>query len=84
MTAPLPLNDLETERLCSLWEKTRRGDFLTPAEEIEADALAKRIKIRNWPRPIIPPGEMHPQITIPKPIPASMIAIVSHLLSSQT
>jgi len=76
-----PLTDAETKRICDLWEKTRLGLVITESEASELDLLVKRIKIKNWPPPVIPPGQLHPQITIPKPIPASMLATVESLIN---
>jgi hypothetical protein len=67
MTISQPLTQQEWVRLVSYWSTTSSGLALTPDQEADCDALAKRIKI---PRMIMPtkPGTLPPAVPIASPL----------------
>jgi len=69
-----PLTDDEWEAFVRLCQDSILGRDLSDLEHDWLTARARRIRIRRWPQPPIPPGQLYPDVIIPIRRPASELA----------
>lgn len=70
----LPLTDEEWIAYVRLCQDSILGRNLSDLEDQWLVARSRRIRIRRWPQPPIPPGQLHPDVQIPMLRPASQLA----------
>ena len=62
-----PLTSIEWVRLTGYWSTTSSGQALTDEQAADCDALAARIKVPRYKRPVMP-GTMPPAVPIAQPM----------------